>query len=283
METQFEPAERAQRASPRTSAGREAARRLARTYTRVEAWLLPLVLLGAFLVVWETVASERWVNPLLISSPTRIAAAAAWLWAHGFAEDLRISATEFALGFALAVATGLPLGLALGWYRRPRLALAPFIAMLYALPRVALLPLLLLWLGIGIESKIAVVFLGAFFPILLTVITGLRTLDPLLTNCARSFGASDRQIFTTLALPGALPFIVTGMRLGIGRGLVGVVVGELIASTGGVGHMMARAGVTFQVDKVFVGVLVLAGAGLALTEVLNQAERRLERWRVDRR
>ena len=287
---QAKPAER----QPRPAAARRAAvdaalpeqaagRRRGQRFARLESWLLPLALLTFVLALWETAAARQWVNPLLLSSPTRILAAAAWLFAHGFWNDIRVSAIEFGWGLLLAIGLGLPIGLTLGWYRRPRLALQPFLAMLYATPRVALLPLILLWLGIGIESKVAVVFLGAVFPIILTVMTGLKTLDPLLMNCARSFGASDRQVFLTLALPGTLPFIVTGLRLGIGRGLVGVVVGELIASTAGVGHMMARAGATFQVDKVFVGVLVLAGAGFVLTELLNLAERRLESWRVDRR
>ena len=286
MEKPFDPLERPALQPARVEVAAETPRPLPgmRTgWARLEAWLLPAILAAAGLLLWETVAAQRWINPLLISSPSRIYAAALWLFANGFWRDIWISAQEFGSGFLLALATGLPLGLILGWYRRPRLALEPFISMLLALPRVALMPLILLWLGIGIESKIAVVYLGAFFPILITVITGLKTLDPVLMNCARTFGASDRQIFRTLALPGTVPFILTGMRLGIGRGLVGVVVGELIAATGGVGHMMSRAGATFQVDKVFVGVLLLAGTGFLLTEALNLAERRMEKWRVDRR
>ncbi len=290
VEKPFQPLERppvtpvASAAAPAPAATSQAVRSAAGwrgAYASLEGWELPLMLAAAGLALWETVAAQRWVNPLLISSPSRIVAAAVWLFGHGFWNGIAISAREFGWGFGLALATGLPLGLVLGWYRRPRLALEPFISMLLALPRVALMSLILLWLGIGLESKVAVVYLGAFFPILVTVMTGIKTLDPVLMNCARSFGASDPQIFRTLALPGTLPFIVTGMRLGIGRGLVGVVVGELIAATGGVGHMMSRAGATFQVDKVFVGVLLLAGAGFLLAEALNVVERALEKWRVD--
>jgi ABC-type nitrate/sulfonate/bicarbonate transport system permease component len=283
MEKPFQPLDAPRTRAP--AAGPEAVTRpgVSELYGRVESWLLPLVLGVSGLSLWEAIAASGWVNPLLISSPSRIYTAAVWLFANGFSNDIWISAQEFGIGFGLALATGLPLGLVLGWYRRPRLALEPFIAMVYSLPRVALMPVILLWLGIGIESKVAVVYLGAVFPIVITVMTGLKLLDPLLMNCARAFGANDRQLFLTLALPGTVPFILAGMRLGVGRALVGVVVGELIASTGGVGHMMSKAGATFQVDKVFVGVLLLAGAGWTLTEGLNWAERRLDRWRVDRR
>jgi len=100
-----------------------------------------------------------------------------------------------------------------------------------------------------------------------------------LLKCARSFGANSRQIFLTLALPSTVPFIIAGMRLAVGRALIGVVVGELVASTAGIGHMMSIAGATFQTDKVFVGILILAGAGYSLTELLTWIEAHFERWR----
>ena len=142
-----------------------------------------------------------------------------------------------------------------------------------------LLPLLILWLGIGIESKIAIVFLGAIFPIVMNVMAGMRTLDEHLLRCARSFGATDRQILLTIALPSTLPFLIAGIRLAVGRALIGVVVGELVASTAGIGHMMAMASASFQTDKVFVGVMILAATGYGLTELLSRAEAHFERWR----
>jgi NitT/TauT family transport system permease protein len=171
------------------------------------------------------------------------------------------------------------LGLLLGWYRRLNAMFEPFVTMLNATPRVALLPLIILWLGIGMQSKVAAVFLGAFFPLVVNVMAGVRAVDETLLKCARSFGASDRQIFTTLALPSSVPFIVAAMRLAVGRGLVGVVVGEMLASTAGIGHMMALASATFQTDKMFVGLLLLAGFGYFLTELLKRLEKRYESWR----
>jgi ABC-type nitrate/sulfonate/bicarbonate transport system permease component len=158
----------------------------------------------------------------------------------------------------------------------------PFITMLNSMPRVALLPLIILWLGIGIESKIAAVFLGGFFPIVITVMKGVKMVDENLLKCARSFSATDRQIFGTLVLPTCVPFLVAGMHLAVGRGLVGVVIGELLASQAGVGHMINNASQTFQTDKVFVGIILLTGFGYFLTAILKQLEKIFEPWRAEK-
>jgi NitT/TauT family transport system permease protein len=142
-----------------------------------------------------------------------------------------------------------------------------------------LFPLVILWLGIGMKSIIAVVFLGAIFPILVNTITGVKTIDENLVLCARSFGAKDRQILLSLALPSSVPFIIAGTRLAVGRALVGVVVGELIASRAGVGHMMSKAGATFQTDKLFAGVVVLAMSGYIMNEILKRLETHYDNWR----
>ena len=251
-------------------------------YRNYENGILGAISVLIFLAIWELVVTFGWAKPLLVSSPTRIFTAAQWLFAHGFLEDIRISATEFFVGYAVAVGVGIPLGILLGWYRRLYATFDPFVSALYATPRVALLPLLILWLGIGLESKMAVVFLGAFFPVLVNTLAGVRTIDEQLLKCARCFGATDRQIFTTLALPSSIPFVVTGMRLGAGRGLVGVVVGELVAATGGVGYVMSTAGATFQTDKVFVGIILLATSGYVMVELLKRIERRFDYWRPER-
>lgn len=251
-------------------------------YQVYENGILGLTAMIVFLLIWEIVSRTGLIKPLLISSPTRIVEAGIWLFTHGFIEDIQVSATEFVVGYGVAIAIGIPLGILFGWYRRLNATFDPFVSALYATPRVALLPLLILWLGIGVESKMAVVFLGAFFPVLVNTLAGVRTIDEGLLKCARSFAANDRQIFTTLALPSSIPFIITGMRLGAGRGLVGVVVGELVAATKGVGYMMSIAGATFQTDKVFVGIILLASSGYVLVELLKRLERQFEAWRPER-
>jgi len=251
-------------------------------YRRYEHSLLAAAGVITFIALWELLPALGLVRPLFTSSPSRILTAARWLAANGLWNDIMISGTEFGIGFSLAVLVGVPLGVLLGWYHRWHALFDPFITMLYTTPRVALLPLLILWLGIGLASKIAVVFLGALFPILMNVIAGMRTIDETLLMCARSFGAKDRKIFTTLALPSSVPFTLVGLRIGVGRALVGVVVGEMVASTGGIGHMMSVAGSTFQTDKVFVGIILIGTFGYAITSVLNRLERCFDCWRPQR-
>ncbi len=256
--------------------------RLANALKDHESVVLALVTIAAFLALWEILPALGLANPNFTSSPSRIVSAANWLFAHGFWTDIRISAEEFGLGLGLAILVGVPTGIGLGWYRRPRAMFEPLIMALYAVPRVALMPLIILWLGIGLESKVAVVFLGAVFPIAVSVMAGMSTIDASLLQCARSFAATDRQVFRTLAVPSTVPFLVTGLRLGVGRALLGIVVGEMLASQAGVGHMMARAGSTFQIDKVFVGVAFLVIVGVGLNALLRVAEAHFEAWRPNR-
>lgn len=251
----------------------------------VSFWRRRNVLLGlgtmvVFLLLWELAPALGLVNPLFSSSPSRIISAAQWLFANGLWNDIWVSASEFALGFGLAVVIGIPVGVALGWVPTLRAMFEPMVMGLYAVPRIALMPLIILWLGIGLESKVAVVFLGAVFSIIVSVTAGVGTADGVLVKCARSFGASERQVLWTVVLPGSVPFIITGMRLGAGRGLIGVVVGEMVAAQAGIGHMMARAGATFQTDKVFVGVFLLAIFGVLLSSLFRWLESRVDEWRV---
>ncbi|HEX9003389.1 MAG TPA: ABC transporter permease [Blastocatellia bacterium] len=246
---------------------------------RYEDLFLGIGTLLAFLLGWELLAYSGWVKPIFISSPSRIWRAGQWLFAHGFWNDIRVSLMEFSAGLALALLIGAPLGVLLGWYGRLRAMFDPLLTAVYATPRVAFVPLLILWLGIGVQSKIAVVFLGAVFPILINISAGLRSLDETLVRCARAFGANNRQLFVTVALPSSLPFLVAGMKLAIGRALVGVIIGELVASNAGVGHMMSVAGATFQTDKVFVGVILLAGFGWTTTALIGLLEARFNAWR----
>ncbi len=260
--------------------GSEAAARPA-----AEGWLTERAVIGGLavataLVGWEVVGRMRLVDPLFLSAPSRIAAAGVELFTDGgIWNDLRVSGIEFLVGFLLSVVVGIPLGMVMGWYRRLAYALDPFVTALYATPRVALLPLVVIWLGIGIWSKIAIVFLGAVFPVLLSTYSGVRTTDARLLRAARSFGADDLQIFRTLILPGSVPFIITGLRLGVGRALIGVVVGELYAAQAGIGFLISVAGNSFQTDKVFVGVFLIALAGVTSMEFLTRLERRFDRWR----
>lgn len=247
--------------------------------SRRETWL-GLTSLMVFLLVWEILPAVGLLDPFFSSSPSRILKTGLKMFQNGFWFDIQISLNEFFLGMLLAALLGIGLGLMLGWYRTLYAILEPFITMLNSAPRVALIPLLILWLGIGMQSKIAAVFLGAFFPLVISVMKSVRTLDETLLRCARSFGANDAQVFLTLILPNSVPFMVAGLHIAIGRGLVGVVIGEMLASQAGVGHVMAIASSTFQTDKLFVGLVVLSMVGFALTRLVEVGEKRLELWRL---
>jgi NitT/TauT family transport system permease protein len=236
--------------------------------------------LAVFLLAWEICADAGVVNPLFISSPSRIARAGAVLSADpDFWNDVRVSASEFIFGYVAAAATGVPLGLMMGSSRRISYILSPFVDTLNAVPRVTLLPLLIIWFGIGIWSKVAVVFLGAVIPIVISAFAGVRTNEARFLAMARSFSASRAKVFGSIILPGTVPYIFTGLKYAAGRALLGVVVGELYAATAGVGHMIADAGNMFQTDTLFFGVFVFTAAGIAVVALLDRLERRFDRWR----
>jgi NitT/TauT family transport system permease protein len=234
-----------------------------------------------FLTAWELVGNTlQLINPMFMSAPSLIWKAAVQLVASGeIWNDLRVSGLEFGWGYLLSVVFGVPFGIACGWYKRFAYTFDPFINAMNATPRVALLPLVIIWLGIGILSKVGIIFLGAVFPILINARDGVKTTPYNLLTAARSFGASEWQIFKSVVLPSTLPFILTGLRLGVGRALIGVMVGELYAATAGIGFMITVAGATFQTDKVFVGVLIFALSGMTAMELLTRLESRFDKWR----
>ncbi len=247
---------------------------------RHEQALLGAAGIAAFLVSWEAVGRLLPNGRLFVSTPTAVAVAGARMWASGeLPEHLWSSGTDFAVGYLTAVVTAVPLGMLLGWYPRLGFLVNPFLAAMYATPRVALLPVLVLWLGIGMWSRVAVILLGAFFPICLNTIAGVKTIDATHLALARSFQARGVLLLRTIVIPSCLPFVLAGLRLGIGRALVGVVVGEFIAASSGLGFLIARAGATFQVEKVLVGIGVIAAFGMVCNETLARVEARLDAWR----
>src|SRR5262244_43669 len=254
--------------------------RLVRIYLEHERVAIAGGTLLAVLLVWEAFGASGLVDPLFISSPTRVARAA-WLLSHDrdFWTDLQVSATEFILGYAAALAVAIPLGLAVGLSKRLQYLIGPFVDTLNAVPRVTLLPLIIIWCGIGIWSKVVVVFLGAVIPILINTQSVVKTSEARFIRVARSFSASRVKIFSSIILPGTVPFIFTGLKYGAGRALLGVVVGELYASTAGVGHVIADAGNTLQTDVVFFGVMIFMATGLLMVALLDRLEQRFERWR----
>ena len=257
------------------------ASRLFKFYLNQEKKILGTASVTIFLILWELVGNTfQLINPMFMSAPSLIWKAAFQMFSSGeIYNDLYISGIELAGGYLLSAVVAVPFGIAIGWYKKVAYIFDPFVNAMNATPRVALLPLVIIWLGIGILSKVGIIFLGAVFPILINARDGVKTTPLNLLTAARSFGASEWMLFKTVVLPSTVPFILTGLRLGLGRAIVGVMVGELYAATAGIGFMITVAGATFQTDKVFVGVLVFALTGMIGTELITRVEKRFNRWR----
>jgi len=253
-------------------------------YQKYEGAILGGIAVLIVIGIWQAIWSYTdWISPLFFSGPSAIAKAF-WisLTQGNLLADLAFSGKNFTIGFGIALVTGVVIGVIIGWYRRIRLIFDPFLNALYAAPRIAMMPLIIIWFGIGMWSKVFIVFLSAFFPILVNTVAGIRNMDRDLLRAARAFCASDWQIFKTLAIPGSVPFILTGVRQGVAVGLIGVVVGEMLGSSEGVGFMVAYGGQTFQTDTLFVGFVIIAFAGILLTSLAERLERRFSRWRPER-
>jgi NitT/TauT family transport system permease protein len=240
-----------------------------------------LSILGG-LALWELVSRFVVANPLFLAAPTQIIvaiyslAASGELWPH-----IWVSTVEFVLGYVIASLLGIGLGMAMAQSEVAEKALRPWISGFYATPTIALAPLFILWLGIGIWSKVMVVVFLVLFPVTINTEAGLRTTSPRLIEMLRSFGATPRQIFFKLSLPSATPFILTGLKLGIGRGLIGVVVAELFGSRAGLGRLISQSADSFNMPELFAGVVILAVAGIAMTAGFGRLERRLVPWTRD--
>lgn len=234
----------------------------------------------AGLVLWELTVRFRFVAPILLSSPTSIFDAFWQLIASGELErHVLVSAREFATGLAFAIAIGLPISVLAGWFTRFGWFLQPLMAGIYAAPTVALFPLIIIFVGIGFWDKVLLVFLSGFLQLFIAITTGIRATEERWLRLARSFKASRLKLFWSIVLPGALPYILLGLRLAVGRSLVNVVVAEMLAAEKGLGYMIAYYGNTFKVANVFVALAVVAVTGVVFDQLFLVAEKRLMRWR----
>lgn len=231
-----------------------------------------------FLILWEIAPRVGLVDPFFTSRPSRVLVAAIDVARSGtLLGDVAVSLSEFAAGFALAVAVGVPAGLLLGTFRTVRFLVDPPVMALYATPQLALLPIFVVWLGVGMASKIAVVFVGAVIPIAINTMAGVRQVDRSLVRAARSFCATRRDVFTKVILPASRPAVVLGIRLGLSRAVLGVVVGEMYVSQEGIGNEIMRLGSAFHVDELLVYVLLVSAFGLGATNLMRRIEERVAR------
>ena len=253
---------------------------------RVESMALGTAVIALLLIIWELLpyfVPMKQGTRLFFTVPSRILATLWQMFASGSIwAPVGVSATAFAIGLALAIAAGLPLGILLGRSNTLNAMFDPFITAFNATPRLVFLPLLMLWLGIGLWSKVAIVFLGALFPLLINTHEGVRNADKLLINVVRSFGANEWDVARLVVIPNSLPFIVVGLRLAIGRAILGVVVAEFFGAQDGLGVLMVRAASSFNVDVVFAGLIIFAALSLIMTGLVKVLEERMNRWRPQR-
>jgi NitT/TauT family transport system permease protein len=231
------------------------------------------------LALWELISRYVVANALFLAGPSQIAVAiyhlamTGELWHH-----IGVSAAEFALGYVIASVLGIALGLTMASSPTAKQALQPWVSGLYATPTIALAPLFILWFGIGIWSKVIVVISLVLFPVTINTEAGLRTTSERLIEMLRSFGATKRQIFLKVSLPSAVPFILAGLKLGIGRGLIGVVVAELFGSRAGLGRLISQSADAFNMPELFAGVVILAVAGIVMTAGFSKIEHKIVPW-----
>jgi ABC-type nitrate/sulfonate/bicarbonate transport system permease component len=190
-----------------------------------------------------------------------------------------VSGQEFLIGYVLALVLGVPFGLVTGWFRNLNYFFEPWLSAFNATPRIALLPLVILWAGLGLASKVVIIFLGAFFPVAINTFLGVRTVDRNFVEVATTFGASRWKRITTVVMPSVLPFILVGMRIAVGRSVAGVVVGEFYQSNAGLGNMIFKAGQALQTDRLLFGALFMTVLALVFFQLIATLEGRVRAWR----
>ncbi len=231
------------------------------------------------LVVWELVYVTGVIDDFFFSGPVLTGVTLIEMLLSGeLATHFLISLFEFGVGFSLAVVIGILVGFFMGTHKKIEYLVDPYVTALYSMPKVAFLPLIILFFGIGYNSKIFMSFLLALFPILINTHIGIKHIPSSLIDAARTFGFSGGKIFTKVLIPASLPSIIAGLRIGVPMGLIGVVVAEFYVSTGGLGYLITYYGNLYVVEKVFVTIFALATIGILLTRILNEIKRRKMPW-----
>ncbi|HVA31566.1 MAG TPA: ABC transporter permease [Gaiellaceae bacterium] len=251
--------------------------RMARRRRRVTMWSVRVSSLAILLGIWQWYGSS--VNPILFAPPTKIARAFVTLTSDGtLGTALVQSLTVFGLGMGAAVVVAIPLALVWARYQLVDWAIQGYVNALYATPLVALVPLLILWFGFGVQAKVIIIFSFAVFPLLINTYQGARSVDPGLVEVAESFGCSELKTWRHVILPSAVPFIAAGLNLAVGRALVGMIIAEFYTSASGLGYMVIAAGNTFQTAKMFVPILVVMALGVFLLGVTRTLKRKVSPW-----
>jgi ABC-type nitrate/sulfonate/bicarbonate transport system permease component len=266
------------RAKPATRDVGEAARLAARRRDRVLRVASPLGLLLA----WEVAARTALIDVRFFPAPSDIIVKLVEMARSGeLTENVLISLQRIVLGFLLGGVPAIVIGIAMGIWRPVRALVDPLIVATYPIPKSSLLPLILLTFGLGEMSKVVMVAIGVFYPIAINATAGVLQINQIYLDVGKSFKASPWDTFRTIALPGALPFIMTGVKLGAGLALILIAIAEMVGAKSGIGYMIWSAWETFAVAKMYVGLFVIALIGFAISLMLNEIERWVIRWKAD--
>lgn len=250
-------------------------RRRRRLVELVLTFTAPVVILA----IWEVLSRTGKIDPIFWPAPSSLWDTAVELAGNGLFTDIRVSLMRILGGFVLGAVPGVILGLAMGLFWPVRVLLMPVAAAFYAIPKISILPLVIIAFGIGEASKLAIVALSIFFLVVLNTMSGVLAIDRPFIDVARNFGANRLQLFATVALPGALPAIFTGLRLALGFSLIVIVGTEFLAAKEGVGHLIWESYQTLAIKRMFVGLVVTGIMGWALTLLLDLIERLALPWK----
>ena len=234
---------------------------------------------AVFFVIWEYYGWR--MDPIFMAPPSAIFEAAVTLIRSGALEKAMAQTLwPFAVGMALTVIVGILLGIVMAQWRMLEYVLDPFINALYAVPRIALVPLIILWAGLEFAGKVTILVSVAIFPITVNTYAGIRDVRGSMLEIGRAYGATEWQIFWKIVLPAAVPFIMAGVRLAVGLAIIGIIVAEFFTAISGLGGMIVEYANVFATAKLFVPIIVIALIGVILTELVMWLERRMSRWRT---
>jgi ABC-type nitrate/sulfonate/bicarbonate transport system permease component len=234
---------------------------------------------AVFFVIWEYYG--RRMDPIFMAPPSAIFDAFVQLVQSGALRKAMIQTLwPFSVGMALTVVVGILLGILIAQWRTMEYILDPFINALYAIPRIALVPLIILWAGLEFVGKVTILVSVAIFPITVNTYAGIRDVRGSMLEIGRAYGATEWQIFTKIIMPAAIPFIMAGVRLAVGLAIIGIIVAEFFTAISGLGGMIVEYANVFATAKLFVPIIVIALVGVVLTEFVMWLERRLSRWRT---
>ena len=246
--------------------------------SRSKTWIIRLASIVVVMSAWEFLG--RQVNPLFMSYPTAIVEAGIVLVANGeLLEALKSSLMTLLIGFVCASSIGIVTGLLIGRYRYVDAATDWIVNALYATPLIAIIPLVILWFGLGDAAKLFIVTILAVFPVLINTASGVRNVPSALIDVGAAFAANERQVFMKIILPAVLPYIMTGLRLGIGRAIIGMVAAEFFTAITGLGALIVKYGNQYDTASMFVPILILMLLGVSLTTLVRRVEEMFAPWR----